>query len=79
VVVEYLKALGEPNYIEGMLDRRRGPVRSGDRGRRAAWRVAMERTRSDDEAVAIGAAHRRASISLVQRQPAHRLPAAPRA
>jgi len=65
-VVEYLKAQGEPNYIEGILE---GGVLDGDDDAQAAA-VGGADGESDpmyDQAVAIVLQHKRASISLVQR------------
>ena len=62
-VVDYLKALGEPEYIEGMLDSpdELGEGGSGEGGGNA------EADPLYDEAVAIVLKTRRASISAVQR------------
>jgi DNA segregation ATPase FtsK/SpoIIIE, S-DNA-T family len=65
-VVEYLKAQGEPNYIEGILE---GGVLDGDDDAQAAALGSTD-GESDpmyDQAVAIVLQHKRASISLVQR------------
>jgi DNA segregation ATPase FtsK/SpoIIIE, S-DNA-T family len=64
-VVEYLKAQGEPNYIEGILE---GGVLDGD-GDAAAGEGGgdVEADPMYDQAVAIVLQHKRASISLVQR------------
>jgi DNA segregation ATPase FtsK/SpoIIIE, S-DNA-T family len=64
-VVEYLKAQGEPNYIEGILE---GGVLDGE-GDAAAGEGGgdMEADPMYDQAVAIVLQHKRASISLVQR------------
>jgi S-DNA-T family DNA segregation ATPase FtsK/SpoIIIE len=66
-VVEYLKAQGEPNYIEGILEG--GTLDSesetGDAG--AAGAGDAEADPMYDQAVAIVLQHKRASISLVQR------------
>jgi DNA segregation ATPase FtsK/SpoIIIE, S-DNA-T family len=64
-VVEYLKAQGEPNYIEGILE---GGVLDGD-GDAAAGEAGadVEADPMYDQAVAIVLQHKRASISLVQR------------
>jgi DNA segregation ATPase FtsK/SpoIIIE, S-DNA-T family len=64
-VVEYLKAQGEPNYIEGILE---GGVLDDDAA--AEGGSADANGESDpmyDQAVAIVLQHKRASISLVQR------------
>lgn len=64
-VVEYLKSLGEPDYIEGILE---GGVLEGEGG--AAGGAGGGNGEADpmyDQAVAIVLQHRRASISLVQR------------
>jgi S-DNA-T family DNA segregation ATPase FtsK/SpoIIIE len=64
-VVEYLKAQGEPNYIEGILeggtldDDGAGPTEGADANGEADPMY--------DQAVAIVMQHKRASISLVQR------------
>ena len=65
-VVEYLKAQGEPNYIEGILE---GGVLDGDAegGDAAAGAPDAESDPMYDQAVAIVLQHKRASISLVQR------------
>ena len=64
-VVEYLKAQGEPNYIEGILE---GGVLDGD-GDAAAGEGGgdVEADPMYDQAVGIVLQHKRASISLVQR------------
>ncbi|MDP1927592.1 MAG: DNA translocase FtsK, partial [Thiobacillus sp.] len=62
-VVDYLKALGEPDYIEGMLD---APEEGGDGG--AEFGEAAEADPLYDQAVAYVLKTRRASISSVQRQ-----------
>jgi DNA segregation ATPase FtsK/SpoIIIE, S-DNA-T family len=65
-VVEYLKAQGEPNYIEGILE---GGVLEGE-GDGDAAALGGGDAESDpmyDQAVAIVLQHKRASISLVQR------------
>jgi S-DNA-T family DNA segregation ATPase FtsK/SpoIIIE len=64
-VVEYLKAQGEPNYVEGILE---GGVLDGEGA--AAEGGGASGGESDamyDQAVAIVLQHKRASISLVQR------------
>jgi DNA segregation ATPase FtsK/SpoIIIE, S-DNA-T family len=63
-VVEYLKGLGEPNYIEGILN---GVEENAD-GELAGEGGAGETDPLYDEAVAIVLRTRRASISSVQRQ-----------
>ena len=64
-VVEYLKAQGEPNYIEGILE---GGVLDSD-GDAAAGEGGgdVEADPMYDQAVGIVLQHKRASISLVQR------------
>lgn len=65
-VVEHLKALGEPNYVEGILEG--GVLEEGADG--APGESGAGGTESDvlyDQAVAIVLKNRRASISLVQR------------
>ncbi len=65
-VVEHLKALGEPNYVEGILEG--GVLEEGADG--ASGESGAGGTESDvlyDQAVAIVLKNRRASISLVQR------------
>jgi S-DNA-T family DNA segregation ATPase FtsK/SpoIIIE len=67
-VVEYLKAQGEPNYIEGILEGGTldgdgdGPVEGAAGGAGDGESDSMY-----DQAVAVVLQHRRASISLVQR------------
>jgi S-DNA-T family DNA segregation ATPase FtsK/SpoIIIE len=63
-VVEYLKALGEPNYIEGILT---GESEQGEGGEGMAGEGGGEADPLYDEAVAIVLKSRRASISAVQR------------
>jgi S-DNA-T family DNA segregation ATPase FtsK/SpoIIIE len=63
-VVEYLKALGEPNYIEGILNN--AAEEGGEMGE--AGESGAESDPLYDEAVAIVLKSRRASISSVQRQ-----------
>ncbi|HSQ73420.1 MAG TPA: DNA translocase FtsK 4TM domain-containing protein [Rubrivivax sp.] len=66
-VVEYLKAQGEPNYIEGILE---GGVLEGDGAGGEGGAAGGPGGESDpmyDQAVAIVLQHKRASISLVQR------------
>lgn len=68
-VVKYLKAQGEPNYIEGILEGGTGDE-PGEAGAGAASGGGGGGGESDamyDEAVAIVLKHRKASISLVQR------------
>jgi len=62
-VVDYLKALGEPDYIEGMLE---SPEEGGDGG--SEFGEAAEADPLYDQAVAYVLKTRRASISSVQRQ-----------
>jgi DNA segregation ATPase FtsK/SpoIIIE, S-DNA-T family len=62
-VVDYLKAIGEPRYIEGMLD---GPDDAEGGGMEGGGDA--EADPLYDEAVAIVLKTRRASISAVQRQ-----------
>lgn len=65
-VVEHLKAQGEPNYIEGILEG--GVLEEGAEG--AAGEAGAGGSEADalyDQAVAIVLKNRRASISLVQR------------
>jgi S-DNA-T family DNA segregation ATPase FtsK/SpoIIIE len=65
-VVEYLKAQGEPNYIEGILE---GGTLEGD-ATGASGEIGAGGGEGDamyDQAVAIVLQHRKASISLVQR------------
>ena len=63
-VVEHLKAQGEPNYIEGILEG--GVAEGGDIGA-AGEAPGGEADPMYDQAVAVVLKHRRASISLVQR------------
>ena len=65
-VVAYLKAQGEPNYIEGILE---GGTLDGEPGDLLGGDAAGsgESDAMYDQAVAIVLQHRRASISLVQR------------
>jgi S-DNA-T family DNA segregation ATPase FtsK/SpoIIIE len=63
-VVEYLKALGEPNYIEGILNN--AAEEGGEMGE--AGESGAESDPLYDEAVSIVLKSRRASISSVQRQ-----------
>jgi S-DNA-T family DNA segregation ATPase FtsK/SpoIIIE len=65
-VVEYLKAQGEPNYVEGLLE---GGV-EGETGDGVGSVTGMTDSESDpmyDQACEVVLKHRRASISLVQR------------
>ncbi|MDP2056823.1 MAG: DNA translocase FtsK, partial [Thiobacillus sp.] len=62
-VVDYLKSLGEPEYIEGVLE---SPEVSGDGG--SEFGEAAEADPLYDQAVAYVLKTRRASISSVQRQ-----------
>jgi DNA segregation ATPase FtsK/SpoIIIE, S-DNA-T family len=62
-VVEYLKTLGEPDYIEGVLD---SPEESGEGGE--FGEASAEADPLYDQAVAYVLKSRRASISSVQRQ-----------
>jgi S-DNA-T family DNA segregation ATPase FtsK/SpoIIIE len=62
-VVEHLRAQGEPNYIEGILEG--GVAEGGELG--GIDGPAGEADPMYDQAVAIVLKHRRASISLVQR------------
>lgn len=64
-VVDYLKTLGEPNYIEGILTG--GSEENGEAGF-TAGETGGEADPLYDEAVAIVLKTRRASISSVQRQ-----------
>jgi S-DNA-T family DNA segregation ATPase FtsK/SpoIIIE len=63
-VVEYLKALGEPDYIEGILT---GESEQGENGEGIAGEGGGESDPLYDDAVAIVLKSRRASISAVQR------------
>jgi S-DNA-T family DNA segregation ATPase FtsK/SpoIIIE len=66
-VVEYLKAQGEPNYIEGILE---GGTLDGEGGDALGGEAGGGDGEADpmyDQAVGIVLQHRRASISLVQR------------
>ncbi len=64
-VVESLKAQGEPNYIEGILE---GGTLDGDGAAGGAGGAAdAESDPMYDQAVAVVLQHRKASISLVQR------------
>ncbi len=63
-VVEHLKAQGEPNYIEGILEG--GTAEGGEMGEGVEG-PSGEADPMYDQAVAVVLKHRRASISLVQR------------
>jgi S-DNA-T family DNA segregation ATPase FtsK/SpoIIIE len=64
-VVQYLKAQGEPNYIEGVLE---GGVIDGDEGGFGdAGDASGEKDPLYDQAVEVVLKNRKASISLVQR------------
>jgi len=62
-VVDYLKAQGEPNYIEGILEG--GTVDGDDVG--GAGDTSGEKDPMYDQAVEVVLKNRKASISLVQR------------
>ena len=64
-VVEYLKAQGEPNYIEGILEG--GTLEADGDGAAGEGSGDVEADPMYDQAVAIVLQHKRASISLVQR------------
>lgn len=64
-VVDHLKTLGEPNYIEGILT---GAVEGSEAGELSGEAGGGESDPLYDEAVAIVLKTRRASISSVQRQ-----------
>ena len=64
-VVEYLKAQGEPNYIEGILEG--GTLEADGDGAAGEGGGDVEADPMYDQAVAIVLQHKRASISLVQR------------
>lgn len=64
-VVDYLKSLGEPNYIEGILT---NEIEGGSSEGASYSDGAGEKDELYDEAVAIVLKSRRASISSVQRQ-----------
>jgi len=64
-VVEYLKARGEPQYIDGILDG--DETEAGEGGEAVAGAGDSEADPLYDEAVAVVLKSRRASISLVQR------------
>jgi S-DNA-T family DNA segregation ATPase FtsK/SpoIIIE len=63
-VVDYLKSLGEPQYVEGILD---GAITEGE-GEAGEGGGDVEADPMYDEAVSIVIKSRRASISAVQRQ-----------
>ena len=63
-VVEYLKAQGEPDYIEGVLE---GGTVEGDDGPLGEGGEGGEKDPMYDQAVEVVLKHRKASISLVQR------------
>ncbi|MFN3397828.1 MAG: DNA translocase FtsK, partial [Sulfurimicrobium sp.] len=63
-VVDYLKTLGEPQYVEGILD---GAIANGE-GEGEEGGEDAEADPMYDEAVSIVIKSRRASISAVQRQ-----------
>ncbi|OGS98040.1 MAG: cell division protein FtsK [Gallionellales bacterium RIFCSPLOWO2_12_FULL_59_22] len=62
-VAEYLKALGEPNYIDGVLN----SLEEADEGGEGGPSLDAEADPLYDQAVEIVVKNRRASISLVQR------------
>lgn len=64
-VVEFCKAQGEPDYVEGILEG--GVGEGGLEGAPGAEPTGGENDALYDEAVAVVLKHRRASISLVQR------------
>ena len=64
-VVEYIKTLGEPNYIEGILTGEAEQLEAGETG--VVGEAGGESDPLYDEAVAIVLRTRRASISAVQR------------
>ncbi len=63
-VVEYLKAQGEPDYIEGVLE---GGTVDGEDGPLGEGGEGGEKDPMDDQAVEVVLKNRKASISLVQR------------
>ena len=63
-VVEYLKAQGEPDYIEGVLE---GGTVDGEDGPLGEGGEGGEKDPMYDQAVEVVLKHRKASISLVQR------------
>jgi DNA segregation ATPase FtsK/SpoIIIE, S-DNA-T family len=66
-VVQHLKAQGEPNYIDGILDGGGGDGEGGDLLGGEAGGASTEADPLYDQAVAVVLKNRRASISLVQR------------
>jgi S-DNA-T family DNA segregation ATPase FtsK/SpoIIIE len=64
-VVDYLKAQGEPNYIEGILEG--GTVDGDDANGGGAGDTSGEKDPMYDQAVEVVLKNRKASISLVQR------------
>ena len=65
LVVNHLKAMGEPNYIEGILT---NETEGNEAGEFSSDDSGGEKDQLYDEAVAIVLKTRRASISSVQRQ-----------
>jgi len=63
-VVEYLKAQGEPDYIEGVLE---GGTVDGEDGPLGEGGEGGEKDPMYDQAVEVVLKNRKASISLVQR------------
>ena len=63
-VVDYLKAQGEPNYIEGILE---GGTVDNEDGNGGAGDTSGEKDPMYDQAVEVVLKNRKASISLVQR------------
>ena len=63
-VVDYLKAQGEPNYIEGILE---GGTVDNEDGNGGAGEATGEKDPMYDQAVEVVLKNRKASISLVQR------------
>jgi S-DNA-T family DNA segregation ATPase FtsK/SpoIIIE len=63
-VVEYLKAQGEPDYIEGVLE---GGAVDGEDGPLGEDGEGSEKDPMYDQAVEVVLKNRKASISLVQR------------
>jgi S-DNA-T family DNA segregation ATPase FtsK/SpoIIIE len=66
-VVEYLKARGQPQYIDGILDSGDDEGEAGELGSGAEGGADAEKDPLYDEAVAVVVKTRRPSISLVQR------------
>jgi S-DNA-T family DNA segregation ATPase FtsK/SpoIIIE len=64
-VVDYLKAQGEPNYIEGILEG--GTVDGDDGNGGGTGDTSGEKDPMYDQAVEVVLKNRKASISLVQR------------